>query len=164
VVNPHLLRLLDSHSVTGRCQHLADLQVANNDVLNVEDANADTVKRGTLLAKDGLVRAGLDRLISGNSARDDDNLLVVASNSRLQRSERGDGNSSATGAARGAKGAKESAGVLPALEMSDRSYPAAAAKPIVATSAAAARFSSAGAANTASAEVRNKPMVANFIL
>jgi hypothetical protein len=76
VINPDLGRLLDGKRVAGFREHLADLQVADDHVRYLDHADADAVQRRTALAQDGLVRAGLDDLVSGDAATASDGLVL----------------------------------------------------------------------------------------
>ena len=58
---------------------------------------------GTRSSKDGLVRTSLDNLIASDCARDDDDFLVVTSNSRLEVCKCADLDGGTTRATRGAE-------------------------------------------------------------
>lgn len=99
MVDPDVLGSLDTNGITIVGNNLLDGQVANDDVLDLVDVQANVRQDGAgVLANNGLVRGNADLGAARDGARHNDDSSTVSLSSSSELSKSGDGGSGATSA------------------------------------------------------------------
>lgn len=92
VVNPDVAGGLNTNSITVVGEDLAALEVAEDDILNLVDVEADTLERGfRVQTNNGSVRGDTDFLAARDCAKDVDNSGIICSGSLSELGQSRDG-------------------------------------------------------------------------
>lgn len=91
MVNPNVLGCLDGDGISSTCNNLGYLQVANDNIFLLVDAQSNAVQCGTrVLSENSLVATNFDRFAAADHTIDDDDFCGVIAGSGFECGKRRD--------------------------------------------------------------------------